>query len=230
MKRLILWAMALGLLLAGCGAADSVNETEGHMTVTFLQEERDFGGFVGSPCVDGTEARDLVLEVLGQYPAGFADQWGNVEILLCGALSGEEDFAGGRWAGFTQRMGDGWLVVLDARRCTAGTVHHEIAHILDGILTEAGALTEENWMEYCPGGFEYGRSGDYPDFFTDDYAMTDIREDRARTFEDAVLYGSGIYAERPALWLKLEYFSRAIRNHFDTAGWPRKTVWELALE
>lgn len=76
MKRLIVWAMVLGLLLSGCGAADSVSETEGmgsHITLTLLQEERDFGGFVGSPCDDGKEAQALVWEVLGQYPAGFAD-------------------------------------------------------------------------------------------------------------------------------------------------------------
>lgn len=233
MKRLVLWAVVFVVLLLGCGADDPVPETEGtksNITVTILQEGRDFGEFAADVCSDGEAAEKLVREVLGQYPAGFAEQWGPVEILLCGKLTGREDFAGGHWAGFTQPVDGGWLVVLDTERCTAGTVHHEIAHILDGILTRAGLLTEENWMEYCPGGFEYGGAGDYPDFFADDYAMTDIREDRARTFEDAVLYGTGVYADKPALWLKLEYFCRAVREHFDTAGWPRRTVWESALE
>lgn len=233
MKRLLPWILALILFCLGCGGEESPQETklpESRLTVTRLQQERDFGGFAGKPCTDASRAETLIRQVLEQYPPGFADQWGRVEILLCGALTGEDAFAGGHWAGFTQRTEDGWLVVLDAGRCTAGTVHHEIAHILDGILTEAGALTENGWMEFCPGGFSYGQTGDYLDFFADDYAMTDLREDRARTFEDAVLYGPGIYADRPALWLKLESFSRAIREHFNTEDWPEKTVWELALE
>ena len=87
-------------------------------------------------------------------------------------------------------------------------------------------------MDLCPPGFSYGGGdyADYPDFFADAYAMTDIREDRARTFEEAMLQGPGVYRDRPALWLKLEAFSRAIRAHFDTDGWPEKTAWELALE
>ena len=226
-RRLLPLVLALIMLCFGCGCETAPYEPL--VTVVLLQEERAFEGFVGKPCTNATETEKLVREVLGQYPAGFADQWGSVEILLCGELTGEAQFAGGHWAGFTQRTEDGWLVVLDAARCTAGTVHHEFAHILDGILTDAGALTKEEWMEYCPGGFVYGQLGDYPDFFVDEYAMTDIREDRARTFEDAVLYGPGIYADRPALWLKLKYVSRAIREHFDTELWPEKTLWELAL-
>lgn len=231
MKGLMALLLSLVLMLCGCGTDEPVlGETQrGCISVELLGEQRDFGCFLGKPCTGGEGAEALVREVLGQYPAGFREQWGRVNILLCGELTGEDGFTGGHWAGFTQRAAGGWLMVLDADRFDAGTVHHEIAHILDGILTDAGALTEGEWMSFCPGGFVYGQSGDYPDFFADAYAMTDIREDRARTFEDAVLYGPGIYADRPALWLKLELFSRAIRNHFDTADWPEKTVWELAL-
>ena len=229
MKRLV--CLVLVLVLAGCGAAgEETLSTASALTVECLTEEQDFGGFTASPIADGESAELLVRAVLAQYPTGFVDQWGRVQILLVSDLRGTDRFAGGDYAGFTQRVGDGWRMVLDGDRLTAGTIHHEIAHILDGILTRAGALTEEAWMDLCPGGFVYGRTGDYPDFFTDAYAMTDIREDRARTFEDAVLCGPGAFDGRPALWLKLEYFSRAIRAHFDTTGWPEKTVWELALD
>ena len=225
MKRYFAAVFLLLLLLAGCGRTDGV-------TVTALAEPREFTGFRASaPTPEAARtARELVEAVLAEYPAGFSDQWGPVEILLVGELTGGDRYAGGHFAGFTQRTDTGWLMVLDAGRCGAGTVHHELAHILDGILTEAGALTEKDWMAFCPGDFSYGQTGDYPDFFADAYAMTSIREDRARTFEDAVLYGPGAFDGRPALWLKLEYFSRAIRAHFDTTGWPEKTVWELALE
>ena len=45
-----------------------------------------------------------------------------------------------------------------------------------------------------------------------------------------MLYGSGIYEDKPALWLKLNCFASAIRAHFDTTNWPEKTLWEQALE
>ena len=230
MKRLI--CLVLVLMLAGCGTGSvETVPTSSALTVECLTEERDFGGFTASPLADGESAELLVRAVLAQYPAGFADQWGQVQILLVSDLRGTDRFTGGDYAGFTQRVGDGWRMVLDGDRLTAGTVHHEIAHILDGLLTEAGLLTTEDWMALCPGGFVYGPEQTlYPDFFVDAYAMTDLREDRARTFEAAVLRGPGAYADTPALWLKLEYFSRAIRTHFDTEGWPEKTAWALGLE
>ena len=234
MKRLFGVVLLLFLVFSGCGnKIDNPESIEtappfSCITVTVSEESQDFGSFTAGPAGDVESAVKLVQAALERYPAGFADQWGPVEIILVGGLTGTEDFAGGRYAGFTQSLGGGWRMVLDADRVTAGTIHHEIAHILDGILTEAGVLTEAEWMAFCPSGFAYGPEQPLcPDFFTDAYAMTDIREDRARTFEEAMLWGPGVYADSPALWLKLEYFSRAIRTHFDTTLWPEKTVWEL---
>lgn len=238
MKRWFSMVLFLLMVFSGCSKeiGDTVpNESKpvhSCISLEILTETRSFDGFAAGPCADAESARMLVQSVLEQYPAGFPDQWGSVELVLAGSLTGTGDFAGGHYAGFTQRLEHGWRIVLDTDRCDAGTVHHEIAHLLDGILTEAGALTEAEWMTLCPGGFSYGAGdfSDYPDFFADAYAMTDIREDRARTFEDAALFGPGVYGDRPALWLKLECFSRAIRTHFNTDGWPAKTFWELALE
>ena len=225
MKRLIALGLVF-LLLAGC-ASES-------LTIETLDKERDFGAFHASaPTVaEANRAYALVQAALDCYPEGFPEQWGRVNILLVGDLTGEEQFTGGHFAGFTQKTDGGWLMVLDAERCDTGTVHHELAHILDGILTEAGALTEADWMAFCPSSFSYGDDDfeAYPDFFADEYAMENMKEDRARTFEDAMLYGPGVYGDSPALWLKLETFSRAIRAHFDTEGWPEKTAWEQALE
>ena len=225
MKRLMVLILAV-MLLSGCAG-----ET---LTMDALDKDRDFGAFHASApnVAEANRGYALVQDALGCYPEGFAEQWGRVNILLVGSLTGEEQFAGGHFAGFTQKTGTGWLMVLDAGRCNAGTVHHEIAHILDGILTEAGALTEADWMAFCPGSFSYGgsRIEDYPDFFTDAYAMENLKEDRARTFEDAMLYGAGVYENKPALWLKLNCFAGAIREHFDTSGWPEKTLWEQAME
>ena len=224
-KRLVALVLAL-LFLAGC--------TGGSLAIDFLDKDRDFGAFHGSApnVAEANRGYALVQDALACYPEGFVEQWGRVNILLVSSLTGEEQFSGGHFAGFTQRTPRGWLMVLDAGRCDAGTVHHEIAHILDGILTEAGALTEADWMAFCPGSFSYGAGNreDYPDFFADEYAMENMKEDRARTFEDAMLYGAGVYEDKPALWLKLNCFAAAIRAHFDTTGWPEKTLWEQALD
>ena len=225
MKRLMVLILTV-LLLGGCAG-----ET---LTIDFLDKDRDFGAFHASAPNVAAANRGwaLVQDALGCYPEGFAEQWGRVNILLVSDLTGEEQFSGGHFAGFTQRTPRGWLMVLDAQRCDIGTVHHEIAHILDGILTQAGALTEEEWLSFCPSSFSYGDGTweDYPDFFADEYAMENIKEDRARTFEDAMRYGAGVYEGKPALWLKLNCFASAIRAHFDTSGWPEKTLWEQALD
>lgn len=233
MIRRLAAVFAMVLLLTGCASAIREGAPSSNISITVAAAQTDFGAFTADapdPAAAGS-AEEMVCSVLDQYPAGFPAQWGSVEILLVEGLTGQAQFTHGSYAGFTQRTGDGWLMVLDVTACDAGTVHHEIAHILDGILTEAGALTEEEWRSFCPKGFTYGQTDFevYSDFFADAYAMTSIREDRARTFEDAVLYGAGVYDDRPALWLKLESFSRAIRSHFDTTGWPEKTIWELAL-
>ena len=233
MKRLLAAFLAAVFLLCGCdGAPEETAPSFSNISIEILEQQQDFGGFTAGPPAEAESIRLLVESVLGQYPAGFPDQWGEVRILLVGNLTGTDAFAGGHYAGFTQRIGDGWRMVLDVKRCNAGTIHHEIAHILDGILTEAGALTEAQWLRFCPSGFQYGDGNRelLADFFVDGYAMTDIREDRARTFEEAAIYGPSIYAEKPALWLKLEYLCRAIRAHFDTKGWPEKTFWEMGME
>lgn len=220
MKRLLAAALAAGMLLIGCG-----KENPSPIPVRPLEGVTDFGSFTASAPQETDAARGLIAAALAQYPEGLLRQLGPVEILLVSELTGEDRFSHGSYAGFTQRAGNGWVIVLDAQACTAGTVHHELAHILDAILTEAGCLTEEDWMALCPSGFAWGDENweDYPDFFCDAYAMTSIREDRARVFEDAMQLGPGVFDDAPALWLKLEYFSRALRDHFDTTGWPPKT-------
>lgn len=226
MKRLLAAVLALVLLLCGCG-----QETEEPIPVRTLDGFTDFGSFTAGVPNDCDAARALVASALERYPESLLRQLGAVEILLVSGLTGEDRFSQGHYAGFTQQTGDGWRIVLDVDTCTAGTVHHELAHIFDALLTDAGLLTEEDWLAFCPSGFTWGDTDweDYPDFFCDAYAMTSMQEDRARTFEDAMQLGPGVFEDSPALWLKLEYFSRALRTHFGTADWPFKTAWEEAL-
>lgn len=235
MKRCLPLVFVLLLLLFGCGKEiekPQAGSLPANIRLTELTGERDFGGFTaGAPGEGAEEVRELVETALEAYPAGLLAQLGPVEVLLAGELTGDGQFSRGGYAGFAQRADDGWRVVLDAARCTAGTVHHELGHILDGILTAAGKLPPEDWLALCPPEFQYG-AGDWEscgDFFVDAYAMTDMKEDRATVFEAAVLGGEGAFDGKSPLWLKLHTFSEAIRDHFDTTGWPPRTIWELAL-
>lgn len=224
MKRLLATALAFLFLLTGCAGP--------LIPVRSIDGPADFGKFTADAPADTTRAEALIASCLERYPESLLRQLGSVEILLVSNLTGEENFSRGHYAGFTQRTADGWQIVLDMDAVTAGTVHHELAHILDSLLTEAAALTEADWLALCPSSFCYGDTNwsDYPDFFCDAYAMTNMLEDRARTFEDAMQLGPGVYADSPALWLKLELFSRALREHFDDSDWPAKTAWEAALD
>ena len=227
MKRLLAAVLAMIMLLLGCG-----KETAAPIPVRALDAFTDFGSFTAGKAAEDEEARALVAAALDCYPESLLHQLGPVEIILAAHLTGEDNFSHGRYAGFSRKTADGWQIVLDVDACTAGTVHHELAHILDTILTEAGVLTESDWLSLCPSSFTWGDANweDYPDFFCDPYAMQNMQEDRARVFEDAMQLGPGVYEDSPALWLKLELFSRAIRAHFDTADWPAKTPWEEALD
>lgn len=227
MRRLFAAALALMLLLSGCAEAEPTSP----LPVLALDAPADFGSFTAQPPGETEEARAVLTSALALYPPGLPERL-NARILLCSGLTGRDDFTHGSYAGFTISTEEGWQIVLDTDAFDAGTVHHEIAHVLDSILTDAGLLTEETWLELCPSGFSWGDRNweDYPDFFVDAYAMQNIREDRARTFEEAMLRGSGVYEGRPALWLKLEYLSGAIRSHFATPHWPAETPWEAALD
>lgn len=235
MKRFLALVLIL-LMLCGCGAKTVPTETEGilpgNIQLLLLDAERSFGGFAADAPGEEAEAVLTMTEtVLAEYPAGFLRQLGPVQILLSGELTGEGAFSSGNYAGFTQRTEDGWRIVLDTTACHPGTVHHELCHILDAILTAAGRLSETEWMEMNPPGFRYG-SGDWgacSDFFADAYAMTDMKEDRAAVFEAAVMGGAGVFDGKSPLWLKLHTLSQAIRDHFNTDGWPTAAIWELAL-
>lgn len=235
MKRILTLLLVL-LSLCGCSEMAPAETREGplpsNIRISVLEGSADFGGFTAAvPGSEAEQTRAMVESALSVYPAGLLAQLGPVEILLTGGLTGEGEFSRGGYAGFTQRLEDGWRIVLDTAACHAGTVHHELGHVLDGILTAAGRLPEETWRELNPPGFRYG-SGDWArlsDFFVDDYSMENIREDRAAVFEAAVMGGQGVFDGKSPLWLKLHAFSEAIRAHFDTEGWPTAAIWELAL-
>lgn len=92
----------------------------------------------------------------------------------------------------------------------------------------------EKWNDYNPHDFIYENENEhhinmyweYVDYFVDSYATTDQNEDRGRILEYASAGEWSIFHGKQPLIEKLSYYSKCIRNGFDTTGWPQKTIWE----
>jgi len=70
---------------------------------------------------------------------------------------------------------------------------------------------------------------DYNDkYFISSYACTYPTEDRATVWEQSMVGNDYPFRNKP-LREKLEYYSRCIRDCFDTTGWPEVLPWEEVL-
>lgn len=214
-------------------------------------EYAEFSADVGTNVWQMTAALDTLEKVLSKYPQGFFKQlpYGRLNSIRIELVSGlrrkdwPADATYTSFAAFTQEMGDHYLMVVDVLGNYEGTYYHEFSHIIDRRLEwdsvyRAGALySEDAWMELQPQGFAYSYSyqappenwGDYLNWFVDDYAMTMPTEDRARVMEYAMNDWGWAFVDRPNLIPKLEFYSKCIRDCFDTTGWPEQTVWETIL-
>ena len=66
--------------------------------------------------------------------------------------------------------------------------------------------------------------------FVDTYSTIRPTEDRARVLEYAMVdYGLYTFEGCATLIAKLDYYSRCIRDAFDTTGWPDMVLWEQYL-
>jgi len=185
---------------------------------------------------------------LSAYPEGFLRQlqYGTVtrlEFSVVGALEPlrEEEY-GSTIAAFAQPLGTKYIIVADANIVTDTTFHHELSHVIDRRLEwdadhSSNALySEEGWAALNPKSFEYDMTyalhhdrWDYNDkYFISSYACTYPTEDRATVWEQSMVGNDYPFRNKP-LREKLEYYSRCIRDCFDTTGWPEVLPWEEVL-
>ena len=131
------------------------------------------------------------------------------------------------------------------------TVGHEISHLIDQRLTfihtydEKSEFSEGKWNSFNPDCFSYDDSyANYnPDdpsnhisgYFIDSYGMTFATEDRSEIFGTAIddyingIYDDARFTDDSPIRNKLDYYSRCIRDGFDTKGWPDTMAWESVL-
>ena len=198
------------------------------------------------------QALDVLEAALSAYPDGFFPQLlygpvGKIQIEIVGGLTPKADAGvGATAAGFTQQLGDHNLMALDGWTLDDSTIFHEFSHMIDARLRwdadlrENALFSEERWLKLQPEGFEYAYSyEDIPEsvtryyasgYFAADYACTFPTEDRATLMAAAMTNATYEFDTQPGLRPKMDYYSRCIRDCFDTAGWPAQTAWERILQ
>lgn len=214
----------------------------------------DYTGYTAWAVSDAaalTEALDTLERALSAYPEGFLEQlkYGGIRSLrieLVGGLSPREDALESiSAAAFTQERVDHYLMVADVYMVNEAAIYHEFSHIIDSRLAwdaglrEDALFREEGWLALQPAGFQYAWSyrvipesvTRYYDsgYFVMDYSCTFPTEDRATLMEAAMTGAVYEFEAKPALLAKLDYYSRCIRDCFDTSGWPALTLWEEPL-
>ena len=214
----------------------------------------DYSEFTATAVTDPlmlTEALDNLERALAAYPEGFFEQLlynriSSIRIELITDLQRKnwpDDVTYTSFAAFAQEMTDHYLLVMDVTSGYPRTYYHEFSHIIDKKLAfdtqyrEDALYREEEWLKLQPEGFEYSYNYENPpenwtdhlDWFADDYSMTFPTEDRARIMEQAMDGWDWNFEYRPRLLDKLAYYSRCIRDCFDTTGWPEETLWEHML-
>ena len=203
-------------------------------------------------------ALDALEEILGCFPDDFFTQlcYGDIRgmrIYLCGDISSDHSDMINEPSGFVNIINNHNVMVLNCNYSWdfSYTVGHEISHLIDQRLTfihtydDKSEFSEEKWNSFNPDSFSYDDSyANYnPDdpsnhisgYFIDSYGMTFATEDRSEIFGTAIddhingIYDDARFTDSSPIRNKLDYYSRCIRDGFDTKGWPDTMAWESVL-
>lgn len=203
-------------------------------------------------------ALDSLTEILGCFPDDFFTQlcYGDIRgmrIYLCGDISSDHSDMINEPSGFVNIINNHNVMVLNCNYSWdfSYTVGHEISHLIDQRLTfihtynDKSEFSEDKWNSFNPDSFSYDDSyANYnPDdpsnhisgYFIDSYGMTFATEDRSEIFGTAIddhingIYDDARFTDDSPIRNKLDYYSRCIRDGFNTKGWPDTMAWESVL-
>ena len=210
----------------------------------------EFSATITEDWEEVNDALDILDNALSVYPEGFFRQlrWDNIYSiqihLVTDLLADGSGRYGDEYIAFAQELWDHYLMVIDIDDCYEDTYYHEFSHIIDTYLEwdswqrEDALFSETTWISFNPAWFD-GYTYDYSwehelkdwNSFVDSYSTISPTEDRARIMEYAMSdYGEWTFTEdAEILMAKLAYYSRCIRDAFDTEGWPEMLPWEQYL-
>lgn len=195
---------------------------------------------------------DILEDALSQYPDGFFRQLCHdsveaVRIELVSRLAIREDgmIYPTTAAGFAQKRGDRYLLVLNGLILHNETIYHEIAHIIsarlewDSLIREDALFSEDAWMALQPEGFQYAMVySNIPEeylayidagYFINKYSMSFATEDRSELMAEAMDLEHWLFEPGTGRREKLQFYADCIRDCFDTTSWPETTRWERVL-
>ncbi len=201
-----------------------------------------------SPCYDYNEVYASLIcldEYFSYYPNGFFrqlcyNQMETVEIYLAG--TSYIDILGYT---YVSDFDTSRVMCYDVRAVCEDclTVTHEISHCTDQAVAYKARFnssidfSEAKWNSFNPEGFEYDGTydsdwgyGDYErDYFISNYSTTYSTEDRAELMSYSIYaYTLGMKLNLPnPIYNKMVYYYTAIRQAFNTNGWPSATSWEM---
>lgn len=204
-------------------------------------------------------ALDCLSEILSCYPDHFFSQLvynglKGIRIYLTSDLASQEEDLLDSAGGFVANINDYVVMALNVDYYYDWNymVNHEISHMIDRRLAFLESVnpdalfSEDTWCSYNPSDFDYLYTyADYWDnefymvyseYFLDAYGMTYPTEDRAELFGAAMDYymksdkSDYYYVWTTPMTDKLRYYCDAIRDGFNTTGWPEVLPWEYILE
>lgn len=235
--------------------ANEISSTYGLDIKIAEQTDTDFSDFMAIRELNESyisTALHILENVCASYPKGFMEQLlhgtqKEIEIHLVGTLTKlpiEETNTGfTSFDAFVQQQTGKTVLVADITKTDIleQTLYHEITHLIDhklafdATLREDALYSEEAWQTLNPKGFVYAESYHdismelydikYDEYFVDLYSRTFEKEDKARIMEYAMMQHEWAFSSEH-LRAKLEYWSRCIRDAFDTTDWPEETKWE----
>ncbi len=196
----------------------------------------------------------ILEDALSAYPKGFFEQLGQsrrgkLTIHLVDTLYPDGSDSLETTTGLYNYDNTSQAIVLSlsALNEIEDLIYHEMSHAIDMKLYDSDYQywTDEAWNALNPEGFLYDNSytknsesfdGNYvwgtggETYFVDMYSKSFPTEDRARLME----YAMGEYPgtkcfESEMIRAKLAHRAKAIRDNFDTTGWPEVTTWERPL-
>lgn len=205
-----------------------------------------------------SDALNALEQVLACFPDDFFKQldYGGTKglrIYLSGNITAENSDMINDPSGFVNIINNYNVMVLNCSYSWdfSYTVGHEISHLIDQRLTfihtynDKSEFSEEKWNSFNPDSFSYDDSyANYnPDdssnhisgYFIDSYGMTFATEDRSEIFGTAIddyingIYDDARFTDDSPIRNKLDYYSRCIRDGFDTKDWPDTMAWESVL-
>ncbi len=194
------------------------------------------------------QSLEVLDKTLGMYPENFFTNFKldgrrcGIGILLVGSIGNGEGIIGTSFS-----SGEWFNIAVDIRMDELSSIYcHEIWHSIEDLLSMKNIyITEADWNEFNPGGFEYYGdivsendalrwtlfgSTDEETYFIDSYSKLSADEDKARIMEYVMTRDDCEIAicSSPYLIGKLQIMCDCIRMGFDDSSWEN-VRWERFL-